>query len=267
MKRIEPYCSLFLLFFLFVQCVFFSSCGYYKKIKYFRDINDTAAVTIRQLSDFRAPTIQPDDVLAISIQTVEPGATISINQSNIPVGTANNGAVSQPAPGFLVNKEGEVTLPVVGKINLKDKTSSEARDLIEKEVARYYKNPVVDVRFSNFKITVLGEVNRPSTFIVPNERISVLDALGLAGDLTIYGKRENILLVREEGNVKKFIHLNLNSSLLVTSEYFFLRQNDVLYVEPAKSKIASTDAVRTRNLTIATTLVSLIIVILARVKF
>jgi len=134
-------------------------------------------------------------------------------------------------------------------------------------VDKYYTTSTVDVRFNNFKITVIGEVNRPSTFIVPNEEVTILDALGMAGDLTIYGKRDNVLLIRKDtGNVKKLVRLNLNSKDLITSPYFYMKQNDILYVQPDKSKAYSLDAYRTRNYTIAASLLSLLIVIATRVN-
>ena len=124
--------------------------------------------------------------------------------------------------------------------------------------------PTVQVRYANFKITVIGEVARPATYTVPNERISIIDVLGYAGDLTIYGKRENVLLIRDTIGGKQFIRLNLNSSDIFKSPYFYLRQNDVVYIEPNEAKIATTDAARTRTLAVVGTVLSLLIVITSR---
>jgi polysaccharide export outer membrane protein len=123
---------------------------------------------------------------------------------------------------------------------------------------------VVSVRFANFNITVLGEVARPATYVVPNEKVSILDAIGMAGDLTIYGKRENVLLIRDSLGIKKMMRFDLNSTSTLLSPYFYLRQGDVVYVEPAKSKIAASDAVKTRNITLLGAGLSLLIVIFSR---
>ena len=122
----------------------------------------------------------------------------------------------------------------------------------------------MQVRFANFKITVLGEVNRPATYTVPNEKVTVLDALGLAGDLTIYGKRENVLLVRDQGGQKELVRLNLNESEVFSSSYFYLRQNDVIYVEPGKAKAAANNAARTQAFAIIGSVLSVLIVALTR---
>src|SRR5690606_18429708 len=135
----------------------------------------------------------------------------------------------------------------LGKVPVKGLTTYQARERIAVKAAEFYKEPTVEVRFANFKITVLGEVSRPATYTLPNEKVSVLDALGLAGDLTIYGKRENVLLVREHDGQKELVRLNLNDSGLFQSPYFYLRQNDVLYVEPGKAKAAANNAARTQT--------------------
>jgi polysaccharide export outer membrane protein len=132
---------------------------------------------------------------------------------------------------------------------------------------KYVKNPIVNVKFNNFKVTVLGEVLKPATYIMPTEKVTVLDALGQAGDLTIYGRRENILVIRDSLDKKNMVHLNLNSKDIMSSPYFYLQPNDVIYVEPNKSKAASTDAVRNRNITIIASVLSLLIVVATRVNY
>jgi polysaccharide export outer membrane protein len=121
------------------------------------------------------------------------------------------------------------------------------------------------VRLQNFKITVLGEVNRPANYIVPNERVSVLDAIGMAGDLTIFGKRENVLLIREQAGKKNLVRLNLNSSNIFRSPYYYMQQNDIIYIEPNKSKAASTDMAQIRNISLITSLASVAILLITRV--
>jgi polysaccharide export outer membrane protein len=150
---------------------------------------------------------------------------------------------------------------------VKDKTTDQVRDAVRTKAAEFYKDPVVNVRFANFKITVLGEVTRPASYVMPNEKITLLDAIGAAGDLTIYGRRENILLIRDNNGNKEFIRFNLNDSKIFSSPYFYLRQGDVVYVEPNKSKVVSTDVAQVRRISIMATVLTLLIVVASRVKF
>lgn len=234
-------------------------CDSSKKIPYFQNLPDSTNVTVAQ-SAFSEPTIQPDDILNITIQTVDPSASASINQEGVK-GIAMGG---QTISGFLVNKEGVVELPIIGEVKLSGLTTFEAKKLIKEKASKHFVNPNVQVRFSNFKVTVIGEVTKPATYTVPNEKVSILDVIGLAGDLTIYGKRDNVLLIRETTKGKEMIRFNLNDSKLFQSPYYYMRQNDVVYVEPAKSKIASTDAAKTRMLTVLSTIASLTTIIIVR---
>jgi len=147
------------------------------------------------------------------------------------------------------------------------KTTDSVREEIKTKAATYYKDPVVNVRFANFKITVLGEVNKPSTYVMPNEKVTLLDALGAAGDLTIYGKRENVLLIRDNNGKKEFVRLNLNQSNIFSSPYFYLHQGDVVYVEPNKSKVSSTDFAQVKRISILASVLSLLIVAVSRINF
>lgn len=262
----------------------FASCTTYKNVPYLQDYADTAKPTLVPTVSFTQPVIQPDDILSVNIQSIDAstgffnkGDKPDISTSSTSVSTFTGGAsTQQSAPitsqqpqtstGYLVDKDGCIQMPLIGKIKVAGLTTFIARDTIYNRVARFYNYPVVDVRFVNFKVTVLGEVLRPASYTVPNEKITVFDALGLAGDLTIYGKRENVLLMRDSMNQKLLVRLNLNSKNIITSPYFFLKQNDVLYVEPNSQKIANIDASRTRNYTIAAAILSLLIVVASRVK-
>jgi polysaccharide export outer membrane protein len=254
---------LLLSFFLFSL----SSCVVTKKSVYFNDLplDSIAAVS---LAKFNEPIIQPDDILSITIQTVDIDATAAVNQvSTVPaVGASSASTVgNQVIRGFLVDKDGNVAIPMLGNIKVAALTTYEARQLIAENASRFFKEPTVQVRFANFKITVIGEVERPATYTVPNEKVTLLDAIGLAGDLTIYGKRENVMLIRDNSNgEKEFIRFNLNSYDTFTSPYFYLQQNDVIYVEPGKGKIAANNAGRTQTISIISALASLAIVALSR---
>jgi polysaccharide export outer membrane protein len=155
-------------------------------------------------------------------------------------------------------------VPLIGRIMVKGLTTSDVKNRIKSEVSTFLKDPIVSVRLQNFKVTVLGEVNRPANYIVPNERVSLLDALGMAGDLTIYGRRENVLLVREQDGKKTLTRLNLNRSNLFQSPYYYLQQNDIVYVEPTKSKAEGSDLAAARKVSIITSLASLAIIIVTQ---
>jgi polysaccharide biosynthesis/export protein len=251
-----------------------SSCSTPKNITYFKDVPDTVKQRMVNQAAYFTPVIQPDDILQVNIQTLDANTTALLNQQNtVSWPAANNstpgGSASMPTniSGYLVDKEGSVILPLLGKVSVKGKTTDQVRDDIRAKAAEFYKDPVVNVRFANFKITVLGEVAHPASYIMPNEKITLLDALGMAGDLTIYGKRENVLLIRDNNGQKEFVRFDLNNSNTFSSPYFFLHQGDVIYVEPNKNRIASTDASQVRRIAIFTSVMTLLIVIISRVNF
>lgn len=254
-----------------IMALFLLSCAAPKNITYFRDIPDTTKFKIIDQTVYYTPLIQSDDILQVTIQTIDPASTASFNQQNTASWPIVSGGASTPTgtgvSGYLVDREGYVVLPLVGKIAVKGKTTDMVRDDIRTKASEYFKDPVVNVRFANFKITVLGEVARPSTYIMPNEKVTLLDALGVAGDLTIYGKRENVMLIREKNNKKELIRLNLNNSDLFKSPYYYLQQGDVVYVEPNKSKIASTDVGKIRRITVIVSILSLVVVLATRIRF
>lgn len=256
-----------------------TSCTNYKNISYFKNVDTTATVynkgEIVPVSEFTAIKILPDDILRISIATLDQeangaanitGSTNSVNTIGAVTGLPTTGAKTME--GYLVNKDGNIELPLLGQINVGGLTTDEARNKIFQQASVFYKNPTVNVRLANFRVTVLGEVAKPGTYNVDGERISVLDALGLSGDLTIYGKRENVMVIRQEGESnKKVARMNLNDINMMRSPYFYLRQGDVLYVEPGKGKAAATDMANTRNYAIAGSILSVLIVLLTRINF
>jgi polysaccharide biosynthesis/export protein len=251
----------------FYICLFLaSSCVNHKKIPYFKDVPDSASTYKVQEYMYSEPVIQPDDILAISIQTIDPQTSSVLNQLSPAMPTVGTSSAStigaQVSTGFLVDKEGQVELPIIGKIKLEGLSTFQAREVIRKKIALYFKNPTVLVRFTNYKITILGEVAKPGTYTLPNEKVTVLDVIGLAGDLTIYGKRYNILVIREKGNNREFVRLDLNSSDIFKSPYFYLKQNDILYIEPNKAKVATTNVARTQTIALILSTLSFLIVFL-----
>ncbi|MDP9080676.1 MAG: polysaccharide export protein [Bacteroidota bacterium] len=252
-----------------------TSCSSTQKIKYFQDIPDSGQLKIIATSNYVEPKIQVDDILTVLVETIDPQATNAINAGNVPSpalgsvisGGAVNNLTQQTAIGFLVNKEGFIEIPILGKIKVSGFTTSQVTEIVRTEAAKYYKDPTIMVRFANFKISVTGEVLRPGVYVLPNEKVTILDAIALAGDLTIFGKRENVLLIRENADgTKTPYRINLKKSDIMSSPYYYLRQNDVIYVEPRKAKSDATDAAQQKYIGIAAALLSLIIVLATRIK-
>lgn len=249
------------------------SCSSNKNIKYFQDIPDSGALKMIGKAEYTEPKIQVDDILNILVDVVDPLATSMINSSNVTItgstglSPAPTAAISAPASGYLVDKGGDVNIPILGKIHLLGLSTTQARDVIKEAALKYYKDPIVIVRFANFKISVTGEVARPGVYVMPNEKVSIMDAIALAGDLTIYGKRENILLIRENlDGTKTPYRVDLRKSDIMSNPYYYLRQNDVIYVEPSKAKVASTDASMAKTYTIIGASLSVLIVFLSNSK-
>lgn len=243
-----------------------------QRVGYFRDIPDTTAASgakFLSTNATAAPVVNYDDVLNITIQTLDPSANSVLNQGNLPINsgavTGNSNFNQAAVAGYLVDKNGYVHLPYVGDVLVKGLTTGEVRTIISEKISVYFKDPVVNVRFSNYKITVLGEVRNPTTFLIPNENPTIIDAIGLAGDITLYGRRDNVMLIRTGENGKREIaRLNMDSSSVISSPYFYLRPNDVIYVEPSADRIQSISAYRTRDIAIIGSALSLMIVIMAR---
>lgn len=241
----------------------FSSCGPKVRATYFSDL-DSLNKTEFDTAPFSEPLIQNDDILSITVQTIDPAASVAVNQTPAAATGASSAGYASALSGFLVDKKGNVEIPMLGVVKLSGLTTSEAKEVIRKEALKYYTDPTIQVRFANYKITVLGEVARPASYTVPNEKVSVLDAVAMAGDLTIYGKRENILLIREVNGKKEVNRLDLTSANLLSSPYFYLKQNDVLYVEPRKEKIDATKVAQRQSLTILISALTLLVTIITR---
>ncbi len=244
-----------------VSMFFMTSCVSNKKIAYFQDIQSVNQAKLDNAISFVEPTIQPDDILSINIFTLNPQSGIVVNQAAATpaLGGNTNNSLNSQSTGFLVDKNGEIELSLIGKIQVKGLTTYQAKELIKDRVGSFYKEPNVQLRFANFKVSVLGEVNVPSAYTLPNEKVTILDALSLAGDLTIYGKRENVLIVRDTDGKKEFARLNLNSSEIFSSPFYYLKQNDVIYVEPNKARVSANNAAQIQTLGIITSIVSVVV--------
>ena len=224
-------------FIFILLAVGFSSCVSNKKIAYFQ----FDEIDQENVSNVYTTVFKPDDLLQITVVSDDLEAVKSFNLPAVAFSAATNNLVSQPQQlTYLIDSNGEIDFPVFGKLKIGGLTREEAIALIRDKIAPdYVKNPTINIRISNFKITVQGDVRSPGTFNIPNERVTILDAIGLAGDLNISGKRENVLVIREEGKLKKEYRINLLSKKTYTSPVFYLQQNDIVYVEHNYAKIQS----------------------------
>jgi len=246
-------------------CIFASSCATNKKIIYFQDIQNIKQAELENAAAFKEPVIQPDDNLSISIFTLNQQTGSIINQAAATpiLGGNANSSLSQQVTGFVVDKNGDVELALAGKIKVAGLTTYEAREAVRARVVKFYNEPNVQLRFANFKVSVVGEVNAPSTYNMPNEKVTVMDAISLAGDLTIYGRRDNVLIVRDNSGKKEYAHLDLNSSEIFNSPFYYLRQNDLIYIEPNKARVSANNAAQVQVIGIITSVLSVLILAVA----
>ena len=253
----------------------FSSCVNQKQIAYFQK-SQGQSDTIK-IAKAYVPKIQSGDILSINIGSLNaiassffnPYSSMTANIETSDATSAGSGVAPTPAlsqsasPGYLVGADGIIEIPLVGSVKLAGLTTTQAKELIKDRLKKYLKEPTVNVRVMNYKISVMGEVAKPGVFIIPNETITIPEALSMAGDLTIYGKRNNVLVVRDLDGEKEFGRINLNSRDIYTSPYFYLHNNDVIYVEPGNAR--STQANQAVTLVpIAVSILTLILIIVRK---
>ena len=239
-------------------CVSLTACNSEKKLAelvYFNEASDTAAARIVQNAE---ATIQPGDRLSITVNALNPESVAPYNLGSgltTTTGSAN-------AFGYVVEEDGAIRFPQLGKLPVAGKSRTQLITLLTDSLRRYVRDPVVTVQFLNFKVTVLGEVNRQGALTTPEGKMTLIEAIGQAGDLTFYGRRDNVLVIRERNGQREFGRVNLLSKRAFSSPYFNLQQNDVVYVELTAAKVAATDQSFIRNLTIATSVISVLSTIL-----
>lgn len=219
----------------------FTACSK-RNLVYFSDLQNSSK-NETPIQNYIQPKIQPDDLLSISVSSLNAESNMLFNNVILPPTNSTSGIIaSKVNEGYLVDKSGAINFPVIGKVTLAGLTKEEATEKMINEIKTHVKNPIVNIRFLNFKVTVIGEVNTPSTFEINSEKINVLEALGLAGDMTQFGNRDNVLIIREKDGVRTTARINLNNKEVLNSPYFYLQQNDIIYVEPAnKTKVAQTN--------------------------
>jgi len=223
-----------LLTLLMLSVVLFSpSCITRKDISYFQDISDT--LTVGKITQDYEAVIQPGDIVSVHVTSLSQESNAFFNSVDEETGRLM-------ANTYLVDASGAIEMPLIGNIKISESTTQVVKYLIRNKLDKYLVEPTVRVRIKNFKVTVLGEVAKPGVYSIPDEKITLVEALGLAGDLTIFAQRNNVLLIREKDGNRQFVKLDLRSKDFFESEYYYLHSNDILYIEPGKGKIASADA-------------------------
>ncbi|MCO6174200.1 polysaccharide biosynthesis/export family protein [Flavobacterium sp. NRK F10] len=203
------------------------------------------------------PVLQPDDVLFIVVSSQNPEVVAPYNLNSVAIqGTSEESFERSRLQTYIIDKEGNIEFPSVGTIKLGGLTREEAVTLLKDTLKDYVSDATINLRILNYKVSVLGEVNKPGSFSISSERITVLEAISKAGDLTIYGRRDNVLLIREQDGVKTTQRIDLTKSDFINSPYYYLAQNDVIYVEPNKTKVNSSAI--GPNLTLGISLVSIL---------
>jgi len=253
------YCS-FIVFALLL-----SSCAGKRNLVYMSNLGDTAMYASK-ITNVIEPRLQHGDILSITVTNVDPETGNLLNKGVLPVvNTANLAGNAAPAdaPGYLISTAGYITFPVVGKVKLDGLTIEEAVTKMGEALSKVVKDPIINIKVVNFKITVVGEVNKPGVFSIPNSRVNVLEALGMAGDMTVYGRRENVQVIHEENGQRTVTRINMNDKDALQSPAYYLQQNDVVYVIPDKlrEKQARTD---TKTLSIIVAAATVITVIISR---
>lgn len=227
-KKVTPLLVVILLF----------SCASRKDVVYYQDIDTISPV---ETSNSYEVKLQPDDLLLIIVSAEDPEIAAPFNLRSISVedsGTRQNVVAGQLTNQlYLVNAFGTIDFPVLGKLKVGGLTRTEVLKTLQGKIGAYIKKPIINLRIMNFKVSVQGEVTSPGTFNVISERLTLMEALTMAHDLTIYGLRNNILIIREINGVKSYSRVDITKSDFINSPFYYLAQNDVVYVEPNKNKV------------------------------
>lgn len=244
---------------LIVLVLVISSCATKKEVVYFQ--NAGSFETLVNKNDF-SPKFKVDDLVSIYISTLDNEASVPFNLFR----GASEGGIRAEQVDYLIDQNGEIDFPVVGKVKIAGLSPEEVRIFLRSKLSDYLKDPIINIRLRNFTVTVLGQVSRPGTYPVNGERITILEALGLAGDLTIKGMRENVLVIRDFDGTKVYTRIDLTKKEALSSPVYYLTQNDIVYVEPNKSAIteSSLDNRATIAISIASVLITSSVLLLTR---
>jgi polysaccharide export outer membrane protein len=220
---------------LFLIIFILNSCASKKNLIYLQDSSNLNS----EVKNY-TPLLKKDDFLYISVLGADENTSKLINlPQNVNMGNKGYTLGNPSLYGYLIDENGEIEFPLIGKIKFVGLTRIEASELLKSKLENFIKNPIVQIQIQNFKITVLGEVKNPGTFTIPNERITLFEGIGLAGDLTINGKRKDVVVIREENGIRKEYRIDLTSKNIFDSPVYFLNQNDLVYISPNQAKINS----------------------------
>lgn len=242
------------LFIFFLGATFLISCGASKEeVVYFQDITnfETQVNTNVVITKFKV-----DDLIGIFVSSLNPETSAPFNLFR---GDPNRGGGSPEQVDYLVDQAGEIDFPVIGKVKVEGLSPDELRILLRDRLSEYLKDPIINIGLRNFTVTILGNVNRPGTYPVSGEQITILEAIGLAGDLTITGVRNNVLVIRDYSGTKVYNRIDLTSKNMTKSPVYYLTQNDVVYVEPNKRGISQSTLDNGQKASIAVAIFSVLL--------
>lgn len=237
------------------------SCASKQDVVYFQNAAATGLET-KVNDNLPATRFKVDDLISIYVSTLDPEASAPFNLFR----GRQEGGITPEQVDYLVDKDGKIDFPVIGKITVAGLSPEELRVLLRDQLSDYLKNPIINIRLKNFTVTVLGQVNKPGTYLVNGEQITVLEALGLAGDMNIKGQRQNVLVIRDFNGTKVYNRIDLTDKEALKSDVYYLTQNDVVYVEPNRSAITSSslDNRATIAVSIASVLITSTVLIITR---
>ncbi len=247
--------------FILYLAVLLTSCASRKDVVYFQDIQDAYE---KEIGITYQTYFQADDLLAITISSSDMQGLEPFNLPAVSFNAVPGSVVGQQKQlAYLVRKDGTIDFPVLGRVKISGLSLIEATQVLKEKLSFFIKEPIVHIELINFRVTVLGEVNNPGTFTIPNERISIIEALGLAGDLTITGERKSVLVIREQEGKHKYYRVDLTSDQIFNSPVFYLKQNDAIYVTPNNAQIKSSSYNRNTPIwvSVASVIVSLVILL------
>jgi polysaccharide export outer membrane protein len=249
--------------FLLIIASMIISCGAYKKIVYVQGTGQPVNLQGTIMDSIPAPILKIGDLLVITVNSSSPEIALPFNlplvpslqsMSNYDQSNSSTTGTSGGLQNYLIDTQGNITFPVIGTIHAVGMTKNQLSEYIKRQIyPRYMKEePIISIRYANYKVSVLGEVAHPGVFYINNEKINIFETLALAGDMTIYGQRKNVLLIRESAKgERKTYRLNLTDPHIINSPYFYLQQNDVLYIQPNNPKSRATDFSTAESFTVS----------------
>ena len=247
-----------------------SSCVAHKDLLYLNDLPQNVNIT-ENIGNETDIQVQPEDLLSISVSSYNADASKPFNpdgENLTTIAQAMQGTnnVAELISGYFVDKAGNIDFPNIGKISVQEKTLGEVKEILHQKLKVFLKDPVVNIRFLNLKVSVLGEVLKPGTIRLTNKRLTIFEAIGMAGDMTPYSNRSKLLLIRENNGKRNVVHINLQSADIFHSPYYYLQQNDVLYVEPNRTKATSISDITNKTLSFLSVAISIITLIVLSKK-